>query len=178
LTGLGGETVLEVIGIARHPTADIAVLEIAPAHGGGFPPFQDFVTEYKLGEDLFAFGYPEDTFGSTLGKITPRLFRGYYQRYMYYHSPLGYVYNAGEMSIGAPAGLSGGPVFRPGEYSTNYRVTGIVTENLESTTFLDAVEEIQRDGTVERSKYQKIITYGVALLLDSHADWLAANGAK
>jgi hypothetical protein len=43
------------------------------------------------------------------------------------------------MSIPAPAGLSGGPLFRPGAPPM---VTALVTENLQSTTFLDQIETI------------------------------------
>jgi len=138
-------------------------------------PFWDFVSNFELGEEFFAFGYPEDTFGPSRGGVTPRLFKGYYQRYMTYHSPVSNCsYNAGEMSIGAPPGISGGPVFRPGALPM---VTGMVTENLEATTFLDEVEEVERAGTiVERRMHRKVINYGVALLLDSHGEWLADNG--
>jgi hypothetical protein len=51
-------------------------------------------------------------------------------------------------------------------------ITGIVTANLESTTTLDAVEEIQADGKERREVYRKVITYGVALLLGGVVDWL------
>jgi hypothetical protein len=52
----------------------------------------------------------------------------------------------------------------------------LVTQNHESTTVLDEVEEVQRSGTVDRKEYRKVITYGVALVLDPHKDWFAANG--
>jgi hypothetical protein len=57
-------------------------------------------------------------------------------------------------------------------------VTGMVTENLESTTTLDAVEEVQRDGMLQRTTHRKIITYAVALLLDSHGEWLNDHGVR
>ena len=53
-------------------------------------------------------------------------------------------------------------------------LTGLVTENLESTTFLHSVEEVQEDGKILREHYQNVINYGVCLMLDSVRDWLDA----
>ena len=43
----------------------------------------------------------------------PRLFLGYYQRFFKYPETSRNRYLAGEMSIPAPGGLSGSPLFRP-----------------------------------------------------------------
>jgi hypothetical protein len=168
-------TVLPVSGITRHHTADIAILHLPADTEPKVEPFWDFVSNFGWAEEFLAFGYPEDVFGTTTRQPTPRAFTGNYQRYMTFKSHMGYQYNAGEMSIPAPAGLSGGPVFRPGAH---VMVTGMVTENLESTTTLDAVEEVQRDGMLQRTTHRKIITYAVALLLDSHGEWLNDHGVR
>jgi hypothetical protein len=73
----------------------------------------------------------------------------------------GYEYDAAEMSIGAPAGLSGGPLVR----HDHPLIIGLVTENHRSTTFLQAVEEIQKGGSVYKETIHEMITYGIALLL-------------
>jgi hypothetical protein len=99
---------------------------------------------------------------------TPRLFRGHYQRFLTYESPLGYTYAAGELSIAAPGGLSGGPVFREGAM---VMLTGIVTENLDSYSVLDSVEKMTGGETV-RIEHHRIISYGMAVMLDQAADWL------
>ncbi len=117
-----------------------------------------------------AYGFPEDVFGPTQGVATPRLFRGYYQRFYYHKSHLGYSYNAGEMNIAAPGGLSGGPIFRPGAPPM---VMGLVTENLSSTTVLEAMEEQLAPTQTRQIQYQRVIQYGVSLLLDSHEEWLS-----
>ncbi|MCA1702321.1 MAG: hypothetical protein LC808_03220 [Actinobacteria bacterium] len=51
-------------------------------------------------------------------------------------------------------------------------VIGVATENFESTTFLDALEETTEGGGTRRTQYQRVLSYGVAVSLDSIVDWL------
>jgi hypothetical protein len=52
-------------------------------------------------------------------------------------------------------------------------VLGVATENFESTTYLDAVEETSEDGsTTKRTQYQRVLSYGVAVALDAFNEWL------
>lgn len=166
MTTAGVHPVKEVF---RHPKADLAVLVLAGGYVPPIEPFWNFVSNFGWGEDFAAFGFPEDVFGAAQGQPTARLFRGYFQRFMLHQSHLGFEYNAAEMSIGAPAGLSGGPLFRPG---APVMVTGLVTENLRSTTFLQAVEEVQDGPSIHKSSVHEMINYGVALLLDSQSEFL------
>ena len=151
------------------PGVDLAFLALADGPSSA-EPFWNHVGNFGLGEDLMAYGFPEDVFGPTQGVATPRLFRGYYQRFYYHKSHLGYSYNAGEMNIAAPGGLSGGPIFRPGAPPM---VMGLVTENLSSTTVLEAMEEQLAPTQTRQIQYQRVIQYGVSLLLDSHEEWLS-----
>jgi hypothetical protein len=160
---------LPVLSAERHPKADIALLRIAHAPDGQVSPFWNHASNYTYGEAFAAFGYPEDTFGPQPGVPVARLFRGHIQRVLHYASPLGYEYDSAELSIGSPAGLSGGPVFRP---DAPVVVIGLVTENLQSTTYLEAIEEVQENGAVYRREYQSVINYGMAVLLDRVGDWL------
>lgn len=73
------------------------------------------------------------------------------------------------MSVAAPAGLSGGPVFHA--HGTQ-QLFGIVTENFDSTTLLEAVEEINTQREKRTIRYQRVISYGVTLLLDPLIGWL------
>jgi trypsin-like peptidase len=155
--------------IIKHPTADVAIVTVAEANADPAEAFWDCVSNYSLGEDFFAFGFPENVFGEHSRQPTPRLFKGYFQRFMEYQSYIGYKYKAGELNIPCPGGLSGGPLFRPG---APVMLTGLVTENHESTTFLHSVEEVLKDGNVIREHYQNVINYGVCLMLDSVKDWL------
>ena len=163
----GGEVGFKVKEAVKHPSADISIIETQDSRDD-VTPFWNFVSNYEWGEEFIAFGYPEDIFGERRS-VTPRLFRGYFQRIYAHRSYRGYEYKAAELSIGAPAGLSGGPLFRPGAPAM---LTGFVTENLESTTVLHSIEERERDGNITRDRYQKVLTYGVALLLDGVEEWL------
>lgn len=167
--GRRGLLVRPVIEIIKHPNADIAVLQLAEDESDVSEPFWDCVGNFHLGEDFVAYGFPEDIFGEDVRKPTPRLFKGSFQRFMQHESFMGYHYLAGELSIGCPAGLSGGPLFRPG---APQMLTGIVVENLESTTLLHSVEEIQKDGVIVRVRNQRVISYGVALMLEPIKPWL------
>lgn len=156
-----------VVSVKSAPGPDLAVMQLAEPSTA--QPFKNVGTNFTLGESFMAYGYPYDVLGPTSGMPTARLFRGHYQRFVYFTSHMGYGYNAGELSIAAPGGLSGGPVFRPADIS----VTGLVTENLKSTTILEAVEKHSRPEHTDLREYHEIIQYGVSLLLDSCEPWLA-----
>ena len=160
--------------IHEHPDADLAILELAAApdeftqpfwSGGGGPAC--------LGLNFIAYGFPESIFDEKSRTPTPRLFKGHFQRTFWYPSPLGFKYEAGELSIPCPAGLSGGPIFRQRAHQV---VLGVVTENLESMKVLESEEEKHHDGQVERNVYRSVINYGVCVLLnDPVMTWLDAH---
>jgi len=158
--------------IHRHPTADIAVLETGGIQvaGAEVQPFWGTVGNWSLGEKFFAYGYPVDVLGPSANLPTPRLFTGYFQRFMQdYEAYTGYRYLAGEMSFACPAGLSGGPLFRPG---AQVMVVALATENLKSATTLESFEERTKDGKSTRVEYREVISYGTALMLSNVSDWL------
>lgn len=88
---------------------------------------------------------------------------------MVYKSPEGYVYEALELSIGAPAGLSGGPIFLP---HVPYLVFGLVTGDLKSRTFLESKETVEALGHVHKTSIAAYINYGVALRLQNQSAFL------
>src|SRR5687767_7830709 len=97
----------QVVRIEVHPVADVAALWIE--RGADFDPFSGVSRGLDWGEEVAAFGYPEDTLrGDVLP--TPRYFRGHVQRLFWHCSHLLYAYSAAELSFPAPGGLSGGPV--------------------------------------------------------------------
>jgi hypothetical protein len=159
--------------VERHPQADIAALTIGPLNAtDGYPEnaFWDRVSNWSLGEEAFAYGYPVE--GPALRDAstpTPRLVVGHYQRFFDYESHNGFRYLAGELSFPAPGGLSGGPVFRQG---APQMLTGMVTSSHESYAITDSVDEINDDGSVLRIEGRKVITYGIALMLSGVSDWL------
>jgi hypothetical protein len=119
------------------------------------------------GGDFDAYGYPND--GLPAGQPVGRLMKGHFQRYFGYESPSGYTYFAGEMSVPAPAGTSGGPVLRRG----TPHLDGIVTTNVDSSILLDKVDEIDEDDKRLRIETRRVVTYGIAAMATSLLPWLA-----
>ena len=107
------------------------------------------------GGDFISFGYPSEE-GE---RAVPRFFKGHFQRHFGYSDPSGRTYFAGEMSIPAPAGLSGGPLSRP---QTPDKICAIVTTNHDSYLVIDSYEEEERDGDVSRGQIRRVVSYGIA----------------
>ena len=152
-----------------HPEADFAIIRMdmfLAVHE--FNPFVDCLAVNGLGMDFAAFGFPEDSMGPNKGQSTPRLFKGHIQSVMHYHSSSfpQYKYEASELNIACPRGLSGGPIFSVYEPQ---KVIGVVTENLEASTI---IFEEEKHSSGEHVYYQKYVEYGVAVLLDPIKDWL------
>ncbi|MCA1702320.1 MAG: serine protease [Actinobacteria bacterium] len=95
--------------VVRHPDADVAILRLG-IQEWVIEPFWNAVPAHGLGEDLFAYGYPENV-RSDDRQPTARLFKGYVQRVYWHTSHAGYRYVALELDFACPAGLSGDPCF-------------------------------------------------------------------
>ena len=157
--------------IERHPSADIALLRLAgSAWPGGVEPFILTKPFTALGLEFMAYGFPEDAPAPDEESLTPtpRLFRGYLQRQLVYRRA-GYEYSAGEMSVPAPAGLSGGALFAAADFNS---VIGVAAENVQSTTYVGRVEEKTTAGGTERFVEREHVQYGIAALLAPLGDWL------
>ncbi len=159
--------------VRRHATADVAVLitDNQPTDPGtGYAPaaFWDRVSNWALGEEFMTYGYPAEPASFEDDPAPPRLLVGYYQRFFRITTPAGYRYQAVELSIPAPAGMSGSPLFRRG---APQMVTGLVTTSVESYTVADYIEERTVDGHVSRLEARKVLSYGLALLLSGVTDW-------
>ncbi len=153
--------------IEMHPNADLALLELAGTFSK-FDFFSDVGPGYPWGGVLTSFGYPEDV-GDAGPEPTPRFFRGHIQRLFSHKSHLGYWYPAIELSFGAPAGLSGGPVALDGDPG---HVIGVVAENVQSSTWLETIQD-EHDGQSHfRSEVRSVINYGVAVSLGPLKIWL------
>lgn len=154
--------------VVRHPSADIAVVTF-PALSCSVDPFTSVTKCEALGADFYAIGFTEAVTGAAPARPTARLYKGYFQRFFEHRSFFGYTYSAGELSIPAPGGLSGGPIFFPSAQET---VIGVVTENVRSALVLDSVEEILEDGREYKATNQAIVTFGVCLMIGSVHDWI------
>lgn len=171
-TGFTGMLIGSLIKRARavvcHPSADVALLEVRADHQ--LVPFWHVAENLTLGEEFMAYGFPEDTFGEHERAIAYRFFRGHFQRFMPYRSPVtGFSYEAIELNVATPGGLSGAPLFRPNDHSA---VAGIVTENLQSRTGLDSWTQVVEPGHTRVIESYQLISYGVALRLAQVTDWL------
>jgi hypothetical protein len=164
--------------VERHPTADLAVLicetqmndEVTHIpHNAFWEPARSHTL--TLGRDFMAHGYPPEAPWENPDDQRPaaRLFRGHYQRFFTKKTPSGYSYLAGEMSIPAPAGLSGGPAFG---IQGDFYLDGIVTANHETYSLLDSTEEIETGGNVTRVESRRVIAYGITLVLYPLLTWL------
>lgn len=170
-----------ILDVVRHPASDLALLlaeprdpEPASAH-----VFNIAADDWALveGDDFQAFGYPVEG-AETLGPVG-RLFKGNFLRYFNYRDTHQRSYFAGELSIAAPAGLSGGPVVI--ERVQRPYLIAVVTMNVKSYALLDSVEEVERDGKTVRVETSAVVTYGIAAMLTnkrigSARPWRASNG--
>lgn len=155
--------------VTKHPDADLAILEL---EGEGRESVQHLTAlrEVKgIGGDYYAYGYPEDSIGPNVGNPTARLFKGYCQRELKHESHMGYTYLAMELSFPCPGGLSGGPLF---EFQLPTIPVGLVTENIEAATLLHSQEVLSKDGQPFTEHYQRVISYGVGLLLQPYQEWI------
>jgi hypothetical protein len=169
-TGEKNDEGLSIAEVHCHPEADIAVLRLPilrPLRILAY--FWDYETAAGWGDEFVAIGYPADSSLEHGERPTPRMFRGFIQRYFHHQSYNGFKCLAAELSIGAPGGLSGGPVCWTRDQS---KVIGVVAENLESSTFVEKVEEVREDGGVVRYETRNMINYALAVALHDVAEWL------
>lgn len=163
---------LTVTDVNCHPTADVAAI-VTEQLAGGIPRYfaglEVFAGTYGLGDEFASFGFPVGgTQAEPANEPTPRIFRGFTQRLADFQSePVG-TYRAYELSIPAPEGLSGGPVFVPG----SDRVFGLVTGNFESYTLKSDVVERTEDGAMHRETHIRVVSYGMAAALMGVQEWL------
>lgn len=136
--GSGGTVVRQAQSVVRHPETDIAVVTLDPAEDDSTAlnhcvytrPSRDMLID---GGNFVGHGYPVEGAQSPVA----RTFKGHFQRYFGYEPPGGGggSYFAGEMSIRAPPGFSGGPL----AYTDMPQgLVAVVTTNVDSESSLIA----------------------------------------
>ncbi len=156
--------------VVRHPTADVALVRVAP-HATDPPFVFTGLDGHPVGDEVCVLGFPAKDPGEQ-ALTTPRFFRGYFHRTMRFTSPVTrQAYLAAELNFSTPRGLSGAAVYRRHRFPL---VQGLVTEHHESYTETTRhEEETTISGTVEiRTIYRRVVGYGIALLLSDVAEWL------
>jgi hypothetical protein len=138
--------------------SDLAIFETDAPGAKWAVPFKKLKYVADLGEEICAFGYPQDLMSQVPVKETPRLFRGTIQRPFLFERS-GRRYSAYELSFPCPPGLSGGPLFLAEDPTT---VIGVVTENFETYTVQHEVVGERCPGQTIRHEARSVITYGVA----------------
>lgn len=160
----------------RHQTADLAVLTVEGDPPGALEAAADPFSSVgfagrEIAEEFLAFGYPMSREPApTFPGIGPtmRVFVGHYQR-IYPYRDDSHEFEAAELSVAAPEGLSGAPVFnreRPSE------VQAVVVGNREERTERTYEEKFDDAGEKHTHVAYSIVSYGVAVLLDPLRDWL------
>ncbi len=156
--------------VVRHLETDIAVVLLDPDEDDStaldhcvYVRARDMLIDAG---DFVGHGYPVE------GAQNPvaRTFKGHFQRYFEYKPPIGGAsYFAGEMSIPAPPGFSGGPL----AYADMPRgLVAVVTTNVDSEVIIDRYEEVEHDGVIHREQISRIISYGIAAMTSRIRDWL------
>jgi len=113
------------------------------------------------GGAFIGFGYPIE--GSESAEPVGRLFKGHFQRHFGYEPPDGTgSYFAGELSIPAPAGFSGGPL---AYVCPATAARGVVAANHDVWVTLDRFEAVERDGIVHRDEIRRVGSDGIAARL-------------
>ena len=146
--------------IVVHPHSDLALLHLQPHRDLTFLPLRREAegADDEYGAPVVAYGFPEDVMYGEERRPTIRVFRGHVQRAFPHRSHMGYTYGALELSIAAPAGLSGGPVVPDGRWDA---VLGVVTENFESTTYLRSIAEYEDDRQKISERVHSVVNYAV-----------------
>ena len=157
--------------VHRHPgRADLAILRLERDLPAEVQPFQSVVAAY-LQQELGVAGYPimiEDT------EPARRVIRAYSQRVYEHVTPQyspPYRYDAVELNIGLPRGISGAPVF---DIQTPPWVVGIATESIKSYTTEDSRTVEETPAGTEVNHYMEFLHFGVALSLAPHIDWVTS----
>jgi Trypsin-like peptidase domain len=151
---------------------DLAVLR-APDRGAwmsSVDPYRDIQHEYEIAQDFVSFGFPAETVETRANQPVAQIFKGHFvQLLLQFADPWGRSYVASEMSIPAPEGLSGAPVYSPAQ---PYVVTAMVTGEKSTFTIPERVEEEAGPGQVRVTEVRRQISYGVALMLHPYAAWI------
>jgi hypothetical protein len=161
--------------VVRHDNIDLAVLLLEPSPESEFDyaAYRGVAPELIDGGDFLGVGFPVDGVEAPVA----RMFKGHFMRYFRYESPDGaYDYLAGEMSIPAPPGLSGGALAIPTHVE---QIAAVVTTNVDSEVVLDRTEQVERDGSTYRDSIVRHVSYGIAAMLTAQVgQWLEAVAVR
>lgn len=153
--------------ISRHPSADLAILEI----GNDAPDKFEILRHRDYGKALTlpvnCFGFVADS-SRGFSHVTPRVIGGLIQRDLVY-SDGKYRSEALELSVPIPRGVSGGPAFAS---SDPEGVLGVAIASIKSEVTVHSFTEVRGGGEVYKEKTVEVVRYGVILRLESMMAWV------
>jgi hypothetical protein len=166
--------------VTKHTTADLCVMKLSPVEGDDLSghssnAFWGFAPA-ALGDEFMTYGYPVEGYQAVnpfLAAESARVIRGHYQRFSQFGVPGGYEFLAGEMSVTALAGMSGGPLFRPNAHPV---LTGLVAGTVERSVTAYSKTEVRNGVETYTERVDRITVYGIALMLEPLRDWLTDHG--
>jgi hypothetical protein len=167
---------IRVSRVIVHPSADLAALILdetnMPANTSW--AFSEIGRSFLGGDEFMTYGFPTErpAFDSPASTPTGRVLTGRCQRFYLYESEAGGTDAAAELSIPAPVGLSGAPMFRRVGPSA---VIGVITTNLDTYSIVDSRTEIDEKGATYREESRRILSYGIGLLISEVRDWLLSE---
>lgn len=164
----------EVRRVRRHGQADLAVLELA--EDADVQPLGLRAQPVEPGEEFRATGFTKDPMASgSEPEFAGRVIAGHHQRIIRNHrSFMGFDYVASELSVPPPAGLSGAALFNPQNPDD---AVAVAAEDFQTATVAESFEEELHDGVTRRVESRRVISYGIAVLLEPLSDWLHATTA-
>jgi hypothetical protein len=159
---------IQASAVTHHPEVDLAVIHVDVGdepmplgHQFYLHPPDDIID----GGDFVGFGYPAEP------QPIERMLKGHFQRYIHYDSTFDETYYAGEMSVPSPRGFSGSVLYYP---ARPQRAAAVATANVDSSVVEHGFEEVERDGRVYKETIKRVVSYGIALMLQPHRAWLDA----
>ena len=155
------------VAVQLHPTADLAVIEVASPISSKFEPFRLSEFDFKYGMQLHSFGAASDLVDSR--QTNPyRVVGGIVQRDFEYRDGR-YSSVALEVSCPIPKGHSGAPAFVAAQPRI---VVGLSIATVQSELTLSVVTDVDTPGKREVEKVSEFTRYGVILRLWPYKDWL------
>lgn len=161
---------LPCVNIFRHPSADLAVIEIAGQVSSKLEKFVLAECKCTFGENVHCFGALSDwrkTF--LIDEIAnARVIGGIVQRF-FEHNSGQYSSPVFELSAPIPKGMSGGPAFNAKQ---SVIAVGVSIGTIKSDTIVSEIIEYEGEKQKVVEKISEVVRYGVVLRLFEFTDWL------
>lgn len=157
---------LQCKSVYRHPTSDIAVLEIGSDIPTEFEQFELADFDWYYGTEVHCFGMVCHYGGRPANELA-RVLGGIVQRDCTYEDGT-YKSECVELSFPIPTGMSGGPLFIA--HAPN-KVIGMAIANIKSELVVSSQLEYKNQKEIWSERVSEITQYGVALRLYPLKEW-------